>query len=126
MARLHAALAVVLAVFVGVVAVVMASRVDDPARFVTWPVVAVTALVSAFAGPAIAEEATELAKRSKLIPGSKIKPRSLAGNRLKANSEPRCSKALIAARKPSGDCGGGPIRSHNGRRAWRHVASPNQ
>jgi hypothetical protein len=55
-----------------------------------WPspamVVAVTALVSSFAGPAIAEQAAELAKRSKLMPGSKIKPRSLAGNRLKANA----------------------------------------
>jgi cytoskeletal protein RodZ len=49
-------------------------------------VVAVTALVSSFAGPAIADQAAELAKRSKLIPGSKIKPRSIAGNRLKANT----------------------------------------
>jgi hypothetical protein len=48
--------------------------------------VAMAALVSSFAGPAVADQAAELAKRVKLIAGSKIKPRSIPGNRLKANS----------------------------------------
>jgi hypothetical protein len=58
-----------------------------------WPgrpspamIVAVTALISALAGPAIADQAVGLAKRAKLIDGSKIKPRSVSANRLKSNA----------------------------------------
>jgi hypothetical protein len=48
-------------------------------------VVALVALVSAFAGPALAEQAANLA-RSTVIDGGKIKKRSITGSRLKNDS----------------------------------------
>jgi hypothetical protein len=49
-------------------------------------VVAVIALVGAFGGSAIADQAVDLAKRAKLISGAKIKKRSIRGNRVKRNT----------------------------------------
>jgi hypothetical protein len=52
----------------------------SPATFI-----AMIALVGAFGGPALADDAVELAKK-KLISGKKIKKRSIQGNRLKRNT----------------------------------------
>jgi hypothetical protein len=48
--------------------------------------VAVVALLVAFGGSAVADQAVDVAKRAKLIKGKRIKPRSLPGNRLRRNS----------------------------------------
>ena len=48
--------------------------------------VALVALVSSFAGPALADQAVEVAKKAKLINGSKIKTRSIGGSKLKNNT----------------------------------------
>jgi hypothetical protein len=49
-------------------------------------VVACIALIAAVGGPAIADQAVDVAKRAKLINGKKIKKRSIAGNRLRRNT----------------------------------------
>src|SRR5262245_37474877 len=53
-----------------------------------WPamLIAIVALVSSFAGPALANQAVEVAKKAKLINGSKIKTRSIPGNKLRNNT----------------------------------------
>jgi hypothetical protein len=48
--------------------------------------IAIVALVSSFAGPALANQAVDLARKAKLINGSKIKARSIAGSKLKNNT----------------------------------------
>ena len=48
--------------------------------------VAVVALLVAFGGSAVADQAVDVAKRAKLIKGKRIKSRSLPGNRLRRNT----------------------------------------
>src|SRR5262245_65982221 len=59
-------------------------------RFIRRPspamLIAIVALVSSFAGPALANQAVEVAKKAKLINRSKIKTRSIPGNKLRNNT----------------------------------------
>jgi hypothetical protein len=106
-------------------------------------VVALIALVAAFAGPAVASEAVDFA-RSKLISGSSIKKRSISGNRLRNNTlsgtqilESRLGKvpssrkadrsttAASASSAGNANSLGGVAASEYSRRLWAVVEATN-